>query len=343
MSKDGRSRKRRRPGLQDIASRVGTTKMTVSRCLRKPDSVSQPLRTRILETAAEIGYLPNHAPSMMLGAGSLSLGMLVPSVTNQVFSDVLAGVVDETEKVGYRLMVSHYGYDPAAEERGLMSLIAANVDGLILSDRTHTDATLRMIENSGLPVVEVMDTRTPALQQAVGYDNHAASREMVEEIISAGYQRIVYLAVRLDERTMQRQDGYAAAMRAAGHTPVSLHSAQKSSFSVGASLMARIFDEYPGTDAIFCTNDDVAVGAYFECLRRGVSVPADMAIAGFHGLDVGQAMVPRLASVRTPRHEIGAVAARVLLARINGEPIEAIMHDLGYQITLGQTIAARSD
>ncbi|MFN3664474.1 LacI family DNA-binding transcriptional regulator, partial [Yoonia sp.] len=87
-------RKRRRPGLQDIADRVGTTKMTVSRCLRNPISVGQPLRTRILDAAQEVGYLPNNAPMMLAGAPSKSVGVMVPSVTNHVFAEVLAGAVE---------------------------------------------------------------------------------------------------------------------------------------------------------------------------------------------------------------------------------------------------------
>lgn len=102
--------------------------------------------------------------------------------------------------------------------------------------------------------------------------------------------------------------------------------------------MAHIFEEIPDADAIFCTNDDVAIGACYECLRRGVSVPGTIAIAGLHGHDFGQVMTPRLASVIAPRNDIGECAAVEVLKRIRQEPIDRPVIDLGYQIDVGGTL-----
>ncbi|MGM0703593.1 MAG: gluconate operon transcriptional repressor GntR [Pseudomonadota bacterium] len=330
--------KKRRPTLQDIADRVGATKMTVSRCLRDPATVSEGLRDRIFSAAEQIGYIPNRAPDLLSRATSHSIGVLVPSLTNQVFADVLVGIEAVTEPAGYHLMLSHYGYSQELEERSLASLLSYNVDGVILSDSRHTPRTRRMLETAGIPTVEIMDSRTPPLHQAVGFDNVAASYDMVSEMIRRGRRHVLYLAVRLDERTRQREEGYRQAMVEWGLTPVTLHRSQRSSYSVGAALLGEILVEHPETDAIFCTNDDVAVGAYFECLRRGVRVPEQMAIAGFHGHDVGQVMTPRLASVITPRQAIGERAARSLLAGIGGRPDAERVIDLGYRIEPGMTL-----
>lgn len=330
--------KKKRPTLQDIADRVGATKMTVSRCLRDPDTVSEGLRERIFSTAEQIGYIPNRAPDLLSRATSHSIGVLVPSLTNQVFADVIVGIEALTEPAGYHLMLSHYGYSPELEERSLASLLSYNVDGVILSDREHTARSVRMLETAGIPIVEIMDTRQAPLQQAVGYDNVSAAFDMVSEMIRRGRRQIIYLAVRLDERTRQREQGYREAMEAHGLTPVTLYSTQRSSFTVGAALLEQIMADYPSADGVFCTNDDVAVGAYFECLRRGVTVPEQMAIAGFHGHDVGQAMTPRLASVITPRQAIGEAAAEALLASISGQPDERRVIDLGYAIETGKTL-----
>lgn len=312
--------------------------MTVSRCLRDPDSVSPKLRERIFSVAEQIGYIPNRAPDLLARATSRSIGVLVPSLTNQVFAEVIQGIEQATEPAGYHLMLAHYGYSEELEERSLASLLSYNVDGVILSDRQHTPRTLRMLETAGIPVIEIMDTYLPALQQAVGYDNQQAGFDMVKEMIRRGRRRIIYLSVRLDERNHQRGEGYRLAMLANGLTPIILHSRQRSSFSVGGELLDRVRREYPHADAIFCTNDDVAVGAYFECLRQGVAVPEEMAIAGFHGHDIGQAMSPRLASVVTPRKAIGKEAAKALLSRLRGEPIRSPIINLGYRIEVGSTL-----
>ena len=330
--------KKKRPTLQDIADHVGATKMTVSRCLRDPETVSEGLRDRIFLIAEQLGYIPNRAPDLLSKATSHSIGVLVPSLTNQVFADVIVGIEALTEPAGYHLMLSHYGYSPELEERSLASLLSYNVDGVILSDRDHTPRSLRMLETAGIPIVEIMDTHRPPLQQAVGYDNVQAAFDMVSEMIRRGRRQVIYLAVRLDERTRQRELGYRRAMEKHGLTPVTLQSTQRSSYSVGAALLQQVIADYPTADGVFCTNDDVAVGAYFECQRRGVDVPGRIALAGFHGHDVGQVMTPRLASVITPRQAIGEAAARELLARIRGESLTQKVVDLGYRVEVGMTL-----
>ncbi|MEP4546112.1 MAG: gluconate operon transcriptional repressor GntR [Saccharospirillum sp.] len=330
--------KHRRPTLQDIADRVGATKMTVSRCLRTPDAVSENLRQRIFAAAEELGYIPNRGPDMLSRSTSRAIGVLLPSLTNQVFADVIMGIEKVTEPAGYHLMMSHYGYSIETEERSLASLLSYNVDGVILSESQHTQRTIRMLDTAGIPAVEIMDSRTRPFQQAVGFDNVEASYDMVCEMIRRGRQQVLYLAVRLDARTLQRQEGYQRAMAEHGLTPQTLRITSRSSYSVGASLMASVLEEYPETDGIFCTNDDVAVGAYFECMKRGVKVPEQMAIAGFHGHDVGQVMSPRLASVITPREAVGERAAYELMGRIQGRPFEKPIIDLGYRIEAGGTI-----
>ncbi|OZG74167.1 transcriptional regulator [Hahella sp. CCB-MM4] len=330
--------KNRRPTLQDIADRVGATKMTVSRCLRQPELVSEPLRKKIQAAVQELGYIPNRAPDILSKSRSHAIGVLIPSLTNQVFSDVIRGIEQIAESRGYHLMLTHYGYSPDQEEQNLANLLAYNVDGIILSESRHTERALQMLKTAGVPTVEIMDSRSPALHQAIGFDNVKAAQDMTSAMIKRGYQHIVYLSVRLDTRTLQRQEGYQNAMLAAGLEPQTMQYAARSSFSVGAHLMTRILDELPQTDAIFCTNDDVAIGAYFECLRRGIKVPEQMAIAGFHGHDVGQVMSPQLASVMTPRYDMGTKAVESLLARLEGEQSFEPVVDLGYTISTGGTI-----
>lgn len=312
--------------------------MTVSRCLRDPETVSEALRARIFSVAEQVGYIPNRAPDLLSRATSHSIGVLVPSLTNQVFADVIVGIESLTEPAGYHLMLAHYGYSPELEERSLASLLSYNVDGVILSDRDHTPRSLRMLETAGIPVVEIMDTYRPALQQAVGYNNVQAAYDMVRAMIQRGRRQVIYLGVRLDERTRQREQGYRLAMEEHELTPIALKSTQRSSYSVGAALLKQVLADYPDADGVFCTNDDVAVGAYFECQRCEIDVPGRMALAGFHGHDVGQVMAPRLASVVTPRQAIGEAAARELLARIRGEPLTQSVIDLGYRIEAGMTL-----
>jgi LacI family transcriptional regulator, gluconate utilization system Gnt-I transcriptional repressor len=167
--------KKKRPVLQDVADRVGVTKMTVSRFLRNPEQVSVALRGKIAAALDELGYIPNRAPDILSNATSRAIGVLLPSLTNQVFAEVLRGIESVTDAHGYQTMLAHYGYKPEMEQERLESMLSWNIDGLILTERTHTPRTLKMIEVAGIPVVELMDSQSPCLDIAVGFDNFEAA------------------------------------------------------------------------------------------------------------------------------------------------------------------------
>lgn len=333
-----KSNKKKRPTLQDVANLVGVTKMTISRYLRDPAKVSADMQTKISVAVEALGYIPNRAPDLLSHAKSHAIGVLVPSLTNQVFAQVIRGIESVTLAAGYQTMLAHYGYSAELEEQQISYLLSYHIDALILSESQHTDRTLKMIETAGIPVIEMMDTISPVIEQAVGMDNFAASYQMVSTMLNKGYKNIVYLGARLDVRTKLRQQGYEKAMQEKGLEARSMMTEAASSFTLGAELLQKTLAKYPETDGIFCTNDDLAVGAVFECQRQGIAIPEKIAIAGFHGHDIGQSMVPKLASVITPREEIGRVSAQQILARLKGEAVEHKAIDLGFKIHCGESI-----
>ncbi|ATW42331.1 gluconate operon transcriptional repressor GntR [Glaesserella parasuis] len=330
--------KRKRPTLQHIADHLGITKMTISRYLRNPEAVAHETGLRIAEAITEFGYIPNRAPDILSNAKSRAIGVLVPSLTNQVFADVIKGIELVTDKAGYQTMLAHYGYSQEKEEQRIESLLSYNVDGIILSENHHSKRTLKMLEVANIPVIEIMDSSEIGIQQAVGFDNISAAQSMVETMISRGHKNIVYFTARMDKRTKLKMQGYEQAMRKYHLEPHSLITDEPSSFTLGAKQLQHALAQYPDIDGIFCTNDDLAIGALFECQRLGIKVPKEMAIAGFHGHDVGQSLTPQLATVITPRLEIGKVAAQELLNRLKGEPQQSSIINLGYQIHLGESI-----
>ncbi|MFZ6084547.1 LacI family DNA-binding transcriptional regulator, partial [Glaesserella parasuis] len=205
--------KRKRPTLQHIADHLGITKMTISRYLRNPEAVAHETGLRIAEAITEFGYIPNRAPDILSNAKSRAIGVLVPSLTNQVFADVIKGIELVTDKAGYQTMLAHYGYSQEKEEQRIESLLSYNVDGIILSENHHSKRTLKMLEVANIPVIEIMDSSEIGIQQAVGFDNISAAQSMVETMISRGHKNIVYFTARMDKRTKLKMQGYEQAMR----------------------------------------------------------------------------------------------------------------------------------
>lgn len=330
--------KKKRPTLQDVANLVGVTKMTVSRCLRDPNSVSPAVQEKVLAAVEELGYIPNRAPDILSNAKSHAIGVLVPSLTNQVFAEVIRGIEQVTGPAGYQTMLAHYGYSSELEEQSVASLLSYNVDAIILSENVHTERVKKMLQTASIPVVEIMDSISPRIEQAVGFDNFSAAKDMTKAMLAKGCKQIVYLAARMDERTRQKMSGFNQAMNEAGLEPLALQTEAASSFTLGARLLGDVIEKHPKVDGIFCTNDDLAIGAFYECVRRNISVPNQISIAGFHGHDISQAMTPRLATVVTPREKIGQIAAREIMNRLNGEKAYQECIDLGYRIELGESI-----
>ncbi|MEJ2794319.1 substrate-binding domain-containing protein [Iodobacter sp. LRB] len=330
--------KARRPTLQDVADKVGASKMTVSRYLREPHQVAEATAKKIAVAMEELGYIHNRVPDMLANAKSRAIGVLLPSMSNQVFSSVVRGIESVSGPAGLHALYGHYGYSMEREEQQIAQLLSFNVDGLILSETQHTDRTLRMLETAAIPVLEVMELPEHPVDLAVGLNHTAAAKEIVGLMIARGRQRIAYLAARLDHRTRQREAGYLAALAEAGLTPVLIHTDQPSSFTLGGQLLRNALQATPDLDGVFCTNDDIAAGALLACQAMGLSVPAQISVAGFNALDIGHALAPQLASVITPREAIGRVAAERLIGRMEGKVYPDRVLDMSYEIFLGQSL-----
>lgn len=330
--------KKHRTGLMDIANLAGVSKMTVSRFMKDPTLVSPTLRQKIASIIDELGYIPNKAPDILSNAKSYAIGVFFPSLTNHVFAEVLKGIEMVTDKHGYQTMIAHTAYNKDKEEMRLRSLLSYNIDGIILSERNHTPAAIKMLQISNIPIVEIMDSVSPCIDMAVGFDNFSAAKNMINLMINKGKKNIVYFGARSDERSVIRQKGYIEAMTEHGFNNYTITSKEVSSYTLGAKLLHQAFQEYPQVDGIFCSNDNLALGVLFECQRLNIKVPERLAIAGFHGHNISQAVTPRLASVLTPRVEMGRIAAELLLKRLNGETVQDKIIDLPVTCLEGESI-----
>ncbi|WP_181405088.1 substrate-binding domain-containing protein [Aestuariibacter sp. GS-14] len=323
--------------LQDIADELGITKMTVSRYFREPERVAKATRERIARIVETQGFIQNRAPSLMSKAMSKTLGVIIPSLSNQVFASLVEGIESITQPAGFDILLAHSGYDPKVEERKVAMLLSYRVDGLLLCETTHTPKTVNMIKQAGIPVVEAMELPDKPLDMAVGMDHMQASYHAVTNMIKRGRRHVIYLAARLDNRTRLRQKGYEQAMWDAGLTPSSVATPFHSSFTQGQALMRQALNNYNNIDGVFCTNDDLAIGAMQYCMEKGIRVPSDMAVVGFNALDIGQAMKPRLTSVVTPREAIGRKSAQLLIDAVCGSRVNQTKFDLGYSLTEGSS------
>lgn len=328
-----------RPTLQDIADRVGVTKITVSRALREPHRVSEPLRLKIEAAARALGYIPNRSAGTLASGRSDSVALLIPSLSNAVFSDIQRGVEEGLGAAGYQVLIGHTGYSSQEEERLIETYLRFGVDALILPGTHHTDHARHLLACANVPVVETLElTRTP-FDINVGLDQAAAGAAMTQAFIARGRRRIGFLSARMDHRARLRLEGWEQAMFEAGlSTERCMTTSQRSTYRLGGEMLASMLERWPELEGVYCNNDDLAAGALFECQRRGIDVPGTLALAGFNGMDITEATNPTLATVVTPRRRIGETIAIRLLARLRGAPKIPVSEDMGFEIRLGGSL-----
>ncbi|MBS0908180.1 LacI family DNA-binding transcriptional regulator [Tatumella sp. JGM118] len=323
--------------LNDIATLAGVTKMTVSRYLRTPEKVKPETAERIASVIEEVGYQPDPDNAAINSNAIGRIGVLVPSFHNQIFADVLAGVETAAAARGYQTLVVNYDYNSQKEEEQIATVLAFNVKALLLTESVHSVRAEKYLRSAKIPVAEVMGLTENSGRINVGFDNQRAGLDMTRMLLASGKTRIIYFGSMADLRDEQRYAGYCQAMAEAGLPPGRITPGKVSSVTIGAGMMTLARQMYPEMDGILCTNDDLAVGVLRECIASDIRVPEQLAIAGFHGLEIGQVTTPKLASVLTPRFEMGKVATEILIKKIQGLPtIERV--DLHYRLSMGETI-----
>ncbi|MEJ2631770.1 MAG: LacI family DNA-binding transcriptional regulator [Acidihalobacter sp.] len=320
--------------MADVAHHAGTSMISVSRAFRHSPLVSEALKTRIFSAATELGYVPNRAASALASARSMNIAVLIPSMTNTVFVDTLAGINTELGPRGYQMLIGTTDYSPEEEFRLLRTFLEFSPDGLLIAGADHLPSTSGIIEKLAAPTVHLMEIDADRSRYSVGLSQTEGGYAIGRHLVARGYTRIGFVAAQLDPRTLARGEGYRQALQEAGlYEPRrELRVPDRSSISLGAELLDRMLDEFPDTDALFFCNDDLAQGALFHCQRRGISVPQDLALAGFNDLPVSAWTVPSLTTIATPRYEIGVQAARMLLGLLSGEQPAQPHCDLGFEL-----------
>ena len=330
-------RKRAKTGrirLTEVAKLAGVSPITASRFFRNPEALSAGKRVRVESAAKELGYEPNLAARALASQRTEVIGVLIPSLTNNVFSDVLRGIYDALDGSRYSIQLANTRYSILQEERLLRLFLAQKPAGLIVTGINQTSDSRAILESVDCPIVQIMEIGPAPVDMMIGFSHFDASKAAISHLLDQGYRRIGFLGARMDPRVQRRLEGYRAAMNEARlfNERLIVTTAVPTSMTLGGTLFADLLAKAPDIDAVFCVNDDLALGALFECRRRHMSVPEQMAIVGFNDLEFTASSVPTLTSVRTNRYEMGKNAAKMVIETLEGRRPEQGVVDLGFSI-----------
>ena len=329
------------PGVQEpvtlaqVAEAAGVGESTVSRVLRNHGSFSGKTKERVLAAVAQLGYVPNRIAGTLASSGSRLVAFVVPSLSNIVFADVLRGAGAALEEHQHQAVFAVTDYDPNREEALVASMLAWRPAAVMLAGYEHTEGTIRMLRAARCRVVELLDVDGVALDLSVGFSNHAAGKESADFLLRRGYRRIGYVGHDLDRdtRAKKRYLGFREALADNGVPLADFDiQAEPSSVENGRLGLERLLTRSTDLDAVYFSNDDMALGGYFHCLAHGIPIPSKLAIFGYNGLDIGRATPQQLSTLRTPRVATGRVAAQLV---VSDAPPQVV--DLGFELIEGET------
>ena len=323
--------------LRDVADRAGVAPITVSRALNNPNSVSPTLRVGIMKAVDALGYVRNRFAGALASADSRVVPVIVSTLANEVFIEVIEGIQATLEHEGFELLLGNSQYDLVRERELVSTLLGWSPAGMIVAGCRHEERTRRMLRGFAGPVVEIMELARRPIDMNVGLSHVEAGRTMGLHLIERGYRDIGFVGCRInaDHRAGQRFEGLDRALAEAGlrRRPPFTHP-HRSSIAVGGRKLVEVLQADPALDAIFFANDDLAVGALLRAQHDGIDVAGRSAIGGFNGFSVGTLTTPALTTVMSPRYEIGVVAATKLLARIRGANPGPARVDLGFRLEI---------
>ena len=284
---------------------------------------------------------PTRSRARLPASGSIWSRVIIPSLSNLVFPEVLTGISSVLDDTGLQPVVGVTNYSPDREETVLYEMLSWRPSGVIIAGLEHTDAARAMLENAGIPIVEIMDVDGPAVDAVVGISHKRAGLEMARAIIAAGYRRIGFLGTKMpeDHRARKRMEGFEAGLAEAGLTL-----ADREFYSGGSALLKgremtqAILARSPDLDFLYYSNDMIGAGGLLYCLEKGMDVPGQLGLAGFNGVDLLDGLPRRLATMDACRLEIGQRAAAIIAGRSESGVVGGERVELSPKLQPGDTI-----
>ncbi|MBI6629407.1 LacI family DNA-binding transcriptional regulator [Pontibaca sp. S1109L] len=331
--------------LRDVSEASGVSQMTVSRVLRNRGDVSENTRLRVLAAAKALGYVPNKIAGALASNRVNLIAVIIPSLSNMVFPEVLNGINDLLDDTGLQPVVGVTDYLAEKEERVLYEMLSWRPSGIIVAGLEHSDASRAMLKGAGIPVVEIMDTDGKPIDAMVGISHRRAGQEMAQAILRSGYRRVGFMGTKMahDHRARKRFEGFTQALAREG-----VEIEDRAFYSGGSALVKgremtrEMLERSPDLDFFYYSNDMIGAGGLLYLLEQGIDVPGQVGLAGFNGLDLLQGLPRQLATMDACRREIGQRAAQIITARLADPPQEIESQvTLAPVISYGQTLKRR--
>jgi DNA-binding LacI/PurR family transcriptional regulator len=330
--------KSRAPTIVDVARRAGVSKSVVSRVMRGERSVSEASRVSVLSAAAALGYRANAVARSLVQRRTYNIGVMVSDLHNIFFAEVLDGIYAAAAELGYRALLTTGNRDPDAEARALEQLLELRADGLVIAGAQVPPAVVTAAARAVPTAVVGSDLRLPSVDVVVDDDLRGAELA-VNHLVSLGHRDIALIDGGKGAGAAERRAGYRSAM---AHAGLARHAVvEPGDFTEGGGYEAarRLLARNRRPSAIFASNDQSAVGALDAINEVGLGVPRDVSLMGYDNTALAALRHISLTTIHQPRNQIGEMAMRAVIRRIERPSASARRHVLAPELVVRDTTA----
>ena len=321
--------------MTDVAKLANVSTATVSRVIQNPDAVKEKTRMKVLQAIEELNYQPNVLARYFRRTETKTILVMVPSIENNVFPQMIAGIDLIAHQSGYKVLLGNTYQDPDKAYSYLEELKQKQVDGVILLTTRLDNNVITDIADK-YPVVLTSDFIAELNVPTVAIDNISSARNAVEHLLQLGHQRVGMITGPLDiPLSRDRLKGYRQALleRGIGIDGVLIQEGDHH-YESGYNQMNKFLAlENPPT-AIFAANDSMAMGAVKAVKAHGLRVPEDIGVVGFDNIQFSDIFEPSLTTVAQPFMEMGQRSMELLLKQINGETLTKKQHVLDTRLII---------
>lgn len=307
--------------IRDVARVAGVHLSTVSRALdpRRRTAVSAEVLEAVEQAARRLGYRPNRAASALRTGRTHTIGVLVPDITNPVFPPILQGIEACAAARGWFVMVANVAASALARPT-VERMLAQQVDGIVLAIASREDPLVDFIVGAGLHAVMVNRADESGRLPSVVSDDRLAMKLAVDHVVRTGCERIAHLAGPQSLPTgLGRLQGFEQALRDRGLRSAGVVACESYSREAGRLAMTQLLAQSgKPPEAVVCSNDLVALGAYDALQAAGLRVPTDVAVTGHNDMPLVDMVNPSLTTIRLPHRELGWRAAQLLFDGLDG-------------------------
>lgn len=324
-----------------VAKAAKVSASTVSRCFNHPEMVNPSTRKKVDSAVRRLGYIRNRAAQTIHGIRSGTLGLVVPTIDQAIFSEVIQAFSETTDAEGFTILVGTHGYDLAREYALVRKLLEHRVDGLALVGLDHSEETYALIERQEIPATLLWNYAPKTRLPCVGADNVEAGRAIARHVIDLGHRDIALLfpPIKDNDRASDRFVGVTEVLKGAG-VAVPEANALESFYSITeAKRVALDLLKTRRPTAVICGNDVLAWGVLNAARAFGLDVPRDLSVAGIGDFKGSKDMEPALSTVRVPARQIGESGARQIVAAITQPEIALENQNIAVELMARATTA----